>query len=94
MRVCVTVCVCDCVHVTMRDCVYDCDCVAGDVRADMDDDQTDAARKNGVSFLYFILAAVCACAIAFIYIFVPETKGIIILLSFIFKTYLLFFATR
>lgn len=42
----------------------------------MDDDETADARKEGVAYLYIILAGICFCAILFILAFVPETKGL------------------
>ncbi len=47
----------------------------GGVKSSMDDDETAAAEKNGVAYLYFIFAAMTACCLAFIQIYVPETKG-------------------
>eukprot|EP01036_Dinobryon_divergens_P025085 gene25085-33600_t len=47
----------------------------GGVQSDMTDDQTAAAEKKGVAYLYFIFAGFTVLAIAFIHIFVPETKG-------------------
>jgi hypothetical protein len=47
----------------------------GGVSSSMDDEETNDAEKNGVAYLYFILAGVCIFAITFITFVVPETKG-------------------
>jgi sugar porter (SP) family MFS transporter len=47
----------------------------GGTKSDMDDDETSDARKEGVAYLYIILACVCFCATLFMIFFVPETKG-------------------
>jgi hypothetical protein len=41
----------------------------------MDDDETADARKEGVAYMYIILAGICFCATIFMILFVPETKG-------------------
>ena len=41
----------------------------------MDDDETSDSRKEGVAYLYLILAGVCFSSTLFIASFVPETKG-------------------
>ena len=47
----------------------------GGVRSDMSDDETAAAEKKGVAYVYFIFAGFTALAIAFIHLYVPETQG-------------------
>jgi hypothetical protein len=47
----------------------------GGVTKSMDDDEVAEAEKNGVAYLYFIFAAFTAMCLAFIQIYVPETKG-------------------
>lgn len=47
----------------------------GGTKNNMDDDETADARKEGVAYLYIILAGICFCAVLFILLFVPETKG-------------------
>jgi hypothetical protein len=47
----------------------------GGTKNNMDDDETADARKEGVAYMYIILAGVCTCATLFILGFVPETKG-------------------
>ncbi len=47
----------------------------GGVKSSMDDDETAAAEKNGVAYLYFVFAGFTALCLVFIHIYVPETKG-------------------
>lgn len=47
----------------------------GGVKDSMDDDETAAAEKNGVAYLYFIFAAFTVMCLFFLHIYVPETKG-------------------
>eukprot|EP00604_Paraphysomonas_vestita_P001944 CAMPEP_0174821704 /NCGR_PEP_ID=MMETSP1107-20130205/9207_1 /TAXON_ID=36770 /ORGANISM="Paraphysomonas vestita, Strain GFlagA" /LENGTH=521 /DNA_ID=CAMNT_0016039023 /DNA_START=23 /DNA_END=1588 /DNA_ORIENTATION=+ len=47
----------------------------GGTKSSMDDDETSDARKEGVAYMYIILAGICFLATLFIVFFVPETKG-------------------
>jgi len=48
----------------------------GGVKSSMDDDETAAAEKNGVSYLYFVFAGLTALCLLFIHAVVPETKEV------------------
>jgi len=56
------------------------------------DDESAAAQKNGVAYLYFMFAAICFASIIFIQVYVPETKGTnkIIILSYNIYSYTCF----
>eukprot|EP01036_Dinobryon_divergens_P025087 gene25087-33602_t len=47
----------------------------GQVRSDMNDDQTAAAEKKGVAYLYLVFEGFTILAIFFFQCYVPETKG-------------------
>jgi MFS family permease len=47
----------------------------GGVKSDMDDDEQKDAQKVGVGALYLVFAGVTAASLAFIHLYVPETKG-------------------
>ena len=49
----------------------------GGTEASMDDEVSEDSQKEGVAYLYIIFAILCIICTAFIYIVVPETKGLI-----------------
>lgn len=47
----------------------------GDVESNMDDDELNDARRNGVAYLYYLFAGITFLSVLVTYHFVPETKG-------------------
>ena len=47
----------------------------GGVQSGMDDEEKEDAEKKGVALMYFVFAGITALCLAFLHLYVPETKG-------------------